>query len=96
MINSNTIVSGKLNAVGIGATFLAAVPPVLLMVNLLTEAAWPINYSWASNNISDLGNVGCGFFDGREICSPLHLFFNVGVIVLGCLVGAGVVLVGSA
>jgi hypothetical membrane protein len=96
MINSKTIASGKLNAIGIGAITLAAVPPVLLVVNLLTELAWPIDYSWASNNISDLGNVGCGFFDGRDICSPMHLFFNAGVIVLGCLVGAGVILVRSA
>lgn len=84
------------NTVSLGAIFLIALPLVLSAVNLLAEAAWPIGYSWAGNNISDLGNVGCGSFDGREICSPRHAVFNIGFIVLGCLIGAGVVLVRSA
>jgi hypothetical membrane protein len=85
-----------INAVHVGSILLVAVPPLLLMVNLFTEAAWPIAYSWANNNISDLGNVGCGFFDGRDICSPRHIVFNIGVILIGCLVGAGVVLARTA
>ena len=88
MINRRTV--------EIGSIFLVAVPPLLLAVNLVAEAAWPIPYSWAHNNISDLGNVGCGLFDGRDICSPRHLVFNIGFMVLGCLIAAGVVLARSA
>ncbi|WP_432989337.1 DUF998 domain-containing protein [Dactylosporangium sp. CA-233914] len=46
--------------------------------------------------ISDLGNVTCGPFDGRDICSPAHRVFNIGAILLGCLVAAGAVLVRDA
>jgi hypothetical protein len=35
--------------------------------HVIVELAWPRPYSWARNNISDLGNVRCGSWgdDGR-------------------------------
>lgn len=95
MTNSRAITSGRAGVVDIGAIFLIAAPVVLLLLNIWVEAAWSVAYSWASNNISDLGNVNCGLFDGREICSPRHAVFNIGMMVVGCLFGAGVVLAGS-
>lgn len=76
----------------LGAVLLAATPLLLMAIVLWTENGWSGGYSWADNNISDLGNVSCGFFDGRDICSPRHLVFNIGVLALGCLVGSAVLL----
>jgi hypothetical protein len=47
-------------------------------------------YSRRDGLISDLGAVGCGEFDGRDVCSPAHLLMNASFVVqgLGMLVGA--------
>ena len=47
-------------------------------------------YSRREGLISDLGAVGCGVFDGRDVCSPAHLLMNASFVVqgLGMLVGA--------
>jgi hypothetical membrane protein len=55
-------------------------------------AAWagPEPYDWRTGFISDLGAVNCGIYDGRNVCSPLHLLMNLSFIVqgLGLLLGA--------
>ncbi len=55
--------------VGAVAWTVATVQFFLLM--LVVQLAWETPYSWADNNISDLGNVTCGSFGGRAVCSPL-------------------------
>lgn len=70
---------------------------LMLVAQAITAAAWSApSYSWTGNAISDLGVTTCGEFrDGgqvREICSPAHTVFNVGMVVGGLLVTAGAVL----
>ena len=54
--------------------------------------AWagPEPYDRSTGLISDLGAVTCGIFDGRAVCSPLHLLMNASFFVqgLGILLGA--------
>ncbi len=54
--------------------------------------AWagPQPYDRRTGYISDLGAVNCGIYDGRDVCSPLHLLMNASFVVqgLGMLVGA--------
>ena len=49
-------------------------------------------YSWRLNAISDLGATGCGQFDGRLVCSPLHGLMNASFILLGLCMTIGSVL----
>jgi hypothetical membrane protein len=68
------------------AVFFAAQPVV--------QSAWTTPYSWAANNISDLGNVSCGPWgdDGRYVCSPWHAGMNAAFVACGLLFAAGAVL----
>ena len=54
--------------------------------------AWAgrLPYSRRTGFISDLGAVGCGVFDGRDVCSPAHLLMNASFVVqgIGMMVGA--------
>ena len=47
-------------------------------------------YSRRTGYISDLGAVGCGVFDGRDVCSPAHVLMNASFVVqgIGMMVGA--------
>ncbi|MFD5661965.1 DUF998 domain-containing protein [Streptomyces hirsutus] len=70
------------------------------VVQGIVESAWvrPA-YSWARNNISDLGNVHCGLRtwpESRYICSPEHGLMNGSFIALGVLLVVGFVLTGGA
>lgn len=68
------------------------------VVHGVVEAAWSKPYSWAQNNISDLGNAHCAVRQEpmpRYICSPEHQLMNVSFIALGILLVAGVALTGS-
>ncbi len=60
--------------------------------------AWagPDPYSRRSGYISDLGAVGCGVFDGRDVCSPAHLLMNASFVVQGVGMMVGAVLLSSA
>ncbi|MFF0221614.1 DUF998 domain-containing protein [Streptomyces sp. NPDC004629] len=61
----------------------------------VVEAVWPRPYSWARNNISDLGNVYCTTQsqpEPRYVCSPAHDAMNLSFIALGALLAVGVVL----
>jgi len=55
-------------------------------LHLYAEAAWKNpDYSWAANNISDLGNVYCQPWgdDRRFVCSPRHDAMNAGFVIQG-------------
>ncbi|MEU7412287.1 hypothetical protein BLA24_30815 [Streptomyces cinnamoneus] len=63
------------------------------------QAAWAQPYSWAANNVSDLGNAHCAMQPDptpRYICSPEHGLMNGSFIALGTLLLLGVALTGRA
>ncbi|MFG2113130.1 DUF998 domain-containing protein [Streptomyces sp. NPDC048718] len=69
------------------------------VVHAIVESAWATPYSWARNNISDLGNALCAVQrqpEPRYICSPEHALMNGSFIALGVLFLAGGVLMGGA
>ncbi|MFD7961721.1 DUF998 domain-containing protein [Streptomyces zaomyceticus] len=69
------------------------------VVHRIAESAWARPYSWARNNISDLGNAHCAVQpepEPRYICSPEHGLMNGSFITLGVLLVVGVVLTGGA
>jgi hypothetical membrane protein len=83
----------------VGAWLCVAALPLFLMAQLLVAGAWRTPYSWSANNISDLGNVGCGPWgdNRRYVCSPLHHVMNTGFVLIGLLIVSGVILLwGSA
>ncbi|MEU1849873.1 DUF998 domain-containing protein [Streptomyces sp. NPDC019990] len=68
------------------------------VVHAITESAWARPYSWARNNISDLGNVYCALQsepESRYICSPGHDLMNASFITLGALLVVGAALTGG-
>ena len=71
--------------VGAGALIVAAIQYVVL--EAVTSSAWDNpTYSYAHNNISDLGVPSCGGkVDDRVICSPWHTVMNTSFIVQGVL-----------
>jgi Protein of unknown function (DUF998) len=71
-----------------------AAGPIFLVAQLDAGRAWRTPYSWSRNNISDLGNVGCGPWgdDRRYVCSPLHDVMNFGLVITRILIAAGVIL----
>ncbi|WP_216213828.1 DUF998 domain-containing protein [Amycolatopsis aidingensis] len=68
------------------------------VLHLLVQAAWRTPYSWARNDISDLGTTVCGQAPGYRtyVCSPWHSAMNTSFVVLGACVAAGGVLLGLA
>jgi hypothetical protein len=63
---------------------------------VITQSA-ATGYSMADHDISYLGIAGCGSFidpTGQpfDICSPLHLWFNISLVLLGALMVVGLVL----
>lgn len=62
----------------------------------IVQLGWETPYSWADNNISDLGNVRCGEFGGRYVCSPLHDLMNVSFVLGGILFLGGTLLTFAA
>ncbi len=76
------------------------VGPIFWMVSLqffivqyIVAHAWAVRYSLAANTISDLGNTACGVYGGRYVCSPQHALMNASLIVLGCTMVIGSVLI---
>lgn len=68
------------------------------VIHGIAESAWARPYSWARNNISDLGNAHCALQsepEPRYICSPEHGLMNVSFIVLGVLLVVGAALTGG-
>jgi hypothetical membrane protein len=80
--------------VGAAAWIVAAVQFFVLMG--IVQLAWETPYSLANNNISDLGNIHCGQFDGRSVCSPLHDLMNASFTLGGALFIGGVLLTYAA
>lgn len=80
----------------VGGLCLLAAGPLFLMANVVVGLGWKSpRFSWATHNISDLGNVHCGTWDTtrpREVCSPWHGPFNASVLVTAALLLVGVVL----
>src|SRR5689334_5633654 len=67
-------------------------------VHLIVQAAWSHpTYSWAANNISDLGNVYCQHWgdNHRYVCSSRHALMNLGFIGTGILITIGALLAGD-
>ncbi|MFE5299992.1 DUF998 domain-containing protein [Streptomyces sp. NPDC056632] len=65
------------------------------VIHGIAESAWAGPYSWARNNISDLGNARCALQqepEPRYVCSPEHGLMNVSFVALGVLLVVGVVL----
>ncbi|WP_328923352.1 DUF998 domain-containing protein [Streptomyces sp. NBC_00190] len=61
----------------------------------ISESAWARPYSWARNNISDLGNAHCALQpepEPRYVCSPEHGLMNVSFVALGVLLVVGAAL----
>ncbi|MEU3458194.1 DUF998 domain-containing protein [Micromonospora sp. NPDC006766] len=88
----------RIPRLGAGSWLLAA--PLFLAANVITGLAWRHpRFSWATNNISDLGNVTCGGWDTtrpREVCSPWHAVMNTAMITTGVLLALGVLFTWSA
>jgi hypothetical membrane protein len=61
------------------------------LAQLVVASAWNPSYSWPLDAISDLGATGCGRFDGRYVCSPMHGLMNCSLVLLGLsmTIGAG-------
>ncbi|WP_336048468.1 DUF998 domain-containing protein [Streptomyces sp. CA2R101] len=88
--------TSRTTRIGAAAWIVAVVQ--FLVVQLVVEAGWRTPYSWAENNISDLGNVSCRMWDDsrpRYVCSPLHDVMNAGFAVHGVLLFVGMLLAGA-
>ena len=86
--------------VRIGALCWIASAGLFGIANVVTGLGWrhPA-YSWATDNISDLGNVHCGVWDTtrpRYVCSPWHPLMNVSLLVTAGLLAVGLLLTGRA
>ncbi|MFD7031378.1 DUF998 domain-containing protein [Streptomyces sp. NPDC059917] len=69
------------------------------VVHGIAQSAWARPYSWARNNISDLGNAHCALQaepEARYVCSPEHGLMNVSFVALGVLLVLGCALTGSS
>ncbi|UUS34460.1 MULTISPECIES: DUF998 domain-containing protein [Streptomyces] len=65
------------------------------VIHVVVESAWARPYSWARNNISDLGNAHCALQaepEPRYVCSPEHALMNASFVTLGVLLVIGAVL----
>jgi hypothetical membrane protein len=84
----------------LGAISWLLVAPLFLVSNIVIGLGWrDPSFSWATHNISDLGNVTCGVWDTsrpREVCSPWHALMNMAFIATGTLLALGVLLTWSA
>jgi hypothetical protein len=66
------------------------------VANVVAGLGWTSpGYSWATHDISDLGNVHCGTWDStrpRYVCSPRHGTFDASMLVMTALLLVGLVL----
>jgi|SRR5690625_5154675 len=70
---------------------------LVLVVQIVVALRWPGGYSITQNAISDLGVTVCGAFTEqglliRNVCSPWHQVFNMGMIFSGLAILGGAVL----
>ena len=84
----------------LGALYWTIAGPLFLAGNVIVGLAWDHPpYSWATANISDLGNVTCGIWDTsrrRLVCSPWHTSMNVVILLTAALLAAVSGLAGPA
>ena len=78
---------------GVAGLLLVAAGAVYLIAEGAAALAFSPRYSYATNYISDLGVAVCGaVFDGRAICSPLHLVMDAGfILAASCFLAAAIV-----
>jgi hypothetical membrane protein len=80
----------------LGALCWLVAGPLFLAAHVLAALGWhDPRYDWATNGISDLGNVHCGVWDAtrpRYVCSPWHGSMNAAVVLTGLLLAAGLAL----
>ncbi|TNH21143.1 DUF998 domain-containing protein [Micromonospora orduensis] len=80
----------------IGALCWMAATPIFLVASLVTGLRWrQPTYSWATHNISDLGNAHCGVWDTtrpRYVCSPWHPVMNAAMLTTAAMLAAGLLL----
>lgn len=70
---------------------------LMLVIQLVVALRWPDGYSFTDNAISDLGVTACGEFSEngrqmRDVCSPWHQTFNIGMIFSGLAILIGALL----
>ena len=77
----------------VAGLLLVAAGAVYLIAEGAAAVAFSPRYSYATNYISDLGVAACGaVFEGRPICSPLHLVIDTGLILAAlCFLAAAVI-----
>ena len=73
-----------------------ALSALVIPIQLFVALGWPNRYSLSRNTISDLGVTACGEYSElgqqiRQVCSPEHAFFNIGMVASGALVLLGAV-----
>ncbi|MCZ2220639.1 DUF998 domain-containing protein [Corynebacterium pilbarense] len=69
---------------------------LVLPIQLFVALGWPNRYSLSRNTISDLGVTTCGEYSElgqqiRQVCSPEHAVFNIGMVASGALILLGAV-----
>jgi len=87
----------NLNRTGrVGALCWLAAAPIFLVASLISGLRWrEPTYSWATHNISDLGNAHCGVWDTtrpRYVCSPWHPLMNTAMLATAVLLAVGLLL----
>ncbi|MFG1921668.1 DUF998 domain-containing protein [Cryptosporangium sp. NPDC048952] len=77
----------------LGALALVAAGALFFVGQVVVQAAWTAPFSWADNNISDLGMVGCGDWGSppRYVCSPWHVLMNAVFVTNGVLIAIGAI-----
>jgi hypothetical membrane protein len=92
---NTTVISTPSRLVRLGAFAFILATVQFYIIHLIVESAWPRSYSWLLYNISDLGNVTCGMWNGsdnlRYVCSPLHTWMNLSLMAQGSLLVLGVI-----
>ncbi len=83
---------GAMNRAMVGGLAWASIAHYFV-VEEVVRRGWSLPYSRQTNVISDLGAVTCGTYEGREICSPDHVWINVSFALVGVAAGVGAVLV---
>ena len=73
-----------------------ALSALVIPIQLFVALGWPNRYSLSRNTISDLGVTTCGEYSElgqqiRQVCSPEHAVFNIGMVASGALVLLGAV-----
>jgi len=66
------------------------------VVEELVRRSYALPYSRRTDFISDLGAVTCGPHNGREVCSPDHIWMNVSFGLVGVAIPLGALLLRAA